>query len=226
LLNHLQAILVHVRIAATFLPLGTAQRKFRAGKRHQRLFMRGVLMLALVRIAFDSGAALAVAKMEKKMFRELKISKLAAVTLLASLLPCVAVHAASLSSVQGKVQLSRAGGAFQPVTGPTIINPGDVIRAEMGSSAQVVYANGSIASVSGGSTLTVAADRSSVLSDRASAGGPEAPKDVPVEPHGHELGGQGLSTTTLIVGGAVAAGGGLLLYKTLHDQKKNKSASP
>jgi hypothetical protein len=184
------------------------------------------LLLGLIGIAFDSGAAPTGAKMENKMFRDSKISKFAAVTLLASFLPSVVVQAASLSSVQGKVQLSRAGGAFQSVAGPTIINPGDVVRAETGSSAQVVYANGSIASVSSGSTLTVAADASSVLSDRASAGGPEAPKDVPVEPHGHEVAGHGLSTTTLIVGGAVAAGGGLLLYKTLHDQKKNKSASP
>jgi hypothetical protein len=163
------------------------------------------------------------------MFRDAQIKKTAAVMLLASFLPSVAAQAANLSSVQGKVQLSRAGGAFKPVAGPTVINPGDVVHAEVGSSAQVVYSNGSIASVAAGSTLTVAADPSSVLSDKASAGGPEAAKDVvkdvPVDPHAHAHGVHGFGTTSLIVGGAVLAGGGLLLYKTLHD-KKNKSASP
>jgi hypothetical protein len=160
------------------------------------------------------------------MFQDSKIKKIAAAALLVSFLPSVAVQAASLSSVQGKVQLSRAGGAFLPVAGPTIVNPGDILRAETGSSAQVVYADGSVATVSSGSTLTVVADSSSVLSDKASAGGPEAPKNVPVEPVSQGSGLGGFGTTTLVVGGAVIAGGGLLLYKTLVKDKKDKPASP
>lgn len=162
------------------------------------------------------------------MFRNDRTKLVAAAVLLASFLPGVAAQAANLSSVQGKVQLSRAGGTFQAVAGPTIVNPGDVVRAETGSSAQVIYADGSIAPVSSGSSLVVAADPSATLSNTASAGGPAAPKSVPVDPHAaHAVhGGHGLSTTALVVGGAVAAGGGFLLYKTLKKDKDDKPASP
>jgi hypothetical protein len=194
------------------------------------------LLLGLIGIAFDSGAAPTGAKMENKMFRDSKISKFAAVTLLASFLPSVVVQAASLSSVQGKVQLSRAGGAFQSVAGPTIINPGDVVRAETGSSAQVVYANGSIASVSSGSTLTVAADPAAILAGSAFADGPGAgaasaggTTSAAGGAGGAAAGGAGLGlgTGALVGGGLLLAGGTLLVVKKLNDDKKKKdSASP
>jgi hypothetical protein len=166
------------------------------------------------------------------MLHDAKFKRFAAVTLLASFLPSVAVQAASLSSVQGNVQLSRAGGAFQAVTGPTIINKGDVVRAASGSSAQVVYGDGAMVSVSAGSSLVVAADPAALLARTAYVDGPKkASEATPESTHPHEgeaaVHSHGLTTAALVAGGVGLAVGTVLIVRKLKDDKKNdKPASP
>ena len=135
------------------------------------------------------------------------------IVLVAAGLTSASVGAANLSSVQGNVQISRAGGPFLAVSGPTQVNPGDVVRAEAGSSAQVVYADGAVASVGGGGSMIVAADPGAVLAG--------------VAYHGAAAGTgvtTGVSTAT-IVGGLAVLGGGALLAKKLYDDKKEKAAA-
>jgi hypothetical protein len=180
------------------------------------------------------------------MLQDTNFKRFAAVTLLASFLPSVAVQAASLSSVQGNVQISRAGGAFQAVTGPTIINKGDVVRADVGSSAQVVYADGAIAAVSAGSSVVVAADPAAVLARTAFVDGPKKskkateakPETQPEAPAQESVtqateaattsGTPGIGTAALVAGGLGLAAGTVLIVKKLKDDKKTATtpASP
>jgi hypothetical protein len=154
------------------------------------------------------------------MIKFRKKNALVTMVLVASCIGNVAVQAANLSSVQGAVHVSRAGGPFLAVTGPTQINPGDVVRAEVGSSAQVVYANGAVAAVSSGSTMTVAADPAAVLAGVAYQGAPKTGE----KPEGD---GTGLSNTNTVVLTSVGIIGGGFLAKKLYDDKKKKaSASP
>jgi hypothetical protein len=155
--------------------------------------------------------------MEIKMLRYKKFQAAAAVCLFAAGVSGVTVQAASVSSVQGPVYLSRAGGPFEALKGSTHVQAGDIVRAEAGSSAQIIYADGVVAAVADGGSLTVAAEPAAVLTGRASQGAPES---------GSEVAGNGANAALLVAGGLAVAGGGLLLAKKLSDDKKNKSASP
>jgi hypothetical protein len=162
------------------------------------------------------------------------ICGLAAVSLAASSFSSLA---ASLTSVQGQIQVSRAGGPFKAVTGPTFINPGDVVRADIGSSAQIVYSSGASVPVASGAAMTVVADASAVLSSLAFQGapGPWAASTIPAEPAPSAApsvdappaaaGGGASFTTIAVVGGVVVAGAGVLAVASKADSKKS-SASP
>ena len=152
------------------------------------------------------------------MLQSGQFKSIAVITMLAASASSVAVQAASLSLVQGPVQLSRAGGPFQVVTGPTQVQPGDVVRADAGSNAQVIYANGFVAAVTDGASLTVASDPAAVLTGKALNGA-----------HGSGSGhfaGHSVNTAVLVAGGLAVAGGALLLAKKLSDDTKNKASSP
>jgi hypothetical protein len=121
--------------------------------------------------------------------------------------------AANVSDVQGKVQISRAGGPFTAVNGPVVCNSGDVVRAvDNGSSAQVVSSNGSIQTAVPGAPVTCrtgvpAGVQSNPATTAATASA---------------AAGGGVSTTAVIAGGAAIAAG---VAGALVLTKKN-SASP
>jgi hypothetical protein len=126
-----------------------------------------------------------------------------------------AANAANLTSVQGQVQISRAGGPFV-ATGVTVVNPGDVVQALAGGSAQVVYADGQVTPVYGGASVRVAPDRAAVLAGPSFQGAPGA---------GAAAAGSAtaVSTTALVVGGVVAAAG---VYAVATKLAEKKPASP
>jgi hypothetical protein len=121
--------------------------------------------------------------------------------------------AANLTSIQGPVQLSRAGGPFQPLSAPTQVNPGDVVRADAGGSAQVVFANGATAAVSSNTMYLVSADPSAVLTGAAYQGAPGAAGTAGT------AGASVATTAAIVVGASVAVVGGIVYAN-------KKSASP
>jgi hypothetical protein len=122
--------------------------------------------------------------------------------------------AANLTSIQGPVQLSRAGGPFQPLSAPTQVNPGDVVRADAGGSAQVVFANGATAAVSSNTMYLVSADPSAVLTGAAYQGAPGAGAGT-----GGTAGASVATTAAIVVGASIAVVGGIVYAN-------KKSASP
>jgi hypothetical protein len=127
-----------------------------------------------------------------------------------------AADAANLTAVQGQVQVSRAGGPFV-ATGATVVNPGDVVQALSGSSAQLVYADGAITQVASGSSVKVAADGAAVLSGASFQGAPGAGAAAAASTA------PAVSATALVVGGVVAAAG---VYAVTTSLAKKSSASP
>jgi hypothetical protein len=138
--------------------------------------------------------------------------------------PQVAV-AANLTSVQGKILVSRAGGPFQAVSGPTRVNPGDVVRADVGGSAQVVYANGATQVVPSNTMLLVSTDPAAVLSQAAFQGAPGAgAANAAAGTAGAGAAGASAAvSTTAIAIGAATVGAAVVAGVVI---AKKKSASP
>lgn len=152
------------------------------------------------------------------------------------------VSAATLQVTQGVVQINRGQG-FEPVTGSSPVNPGDVVTVQPGGNAQVVYPDGSIQPVQPGSVATVGpgatapatAGGQQVLTQAANpspgagaggtAGGGAAGGGAAGGGAGAAAGGLGgLSGTSLVLGAAaVGIGVGAAVYVV---QSQNKAASP
>ena len=110
------------------------------------------------------------------------------------------VMAATLQVTQGSVSVNRGQG-FEPASGTTTVNPGDTVVVQPGGSAQIVYPDGTVATLQPGSVATVA--------DGAGAGAGGA-------------GAGGIGATELAIGGAVVAVGvGIAIYVA-----KNNGSSP
>ncbi len=124
-------------------------------------------------------------------------------------LASVAAEAAMLDLIQGEVLVNRGGG-YEDVNGPTELKPGDLVIANPGGSAQVVYADGSIVPVQPGTVVTVGESAAAAAAEATAAAG-------------------SLSTSTLVVGGLVVAGGvglAVALSNKGSDSKDDKPASP
>ena len=91
--------------------------------------------------------------------------------------------AATLQVTQGSVSINRGQG-FEPATGTTTVNPGDTVVVQPGGNAQIVYPDGSVATLQPGSVVTVA--------EGAGAGA---------------TGAAGFGTTELVIAGVVVAVG-------------------
>jgi hypothetical protein len=126
---------------------------------------------------------------------------------------CPAAFAANVSDVQGKVQVSRAGGPFTAVSGNYVCNVGDVVRAvDNGSSAQIINANGLIETVLPGAPVTCKTGAPAGVQANAATGQSAA----------SAVAGGSVPTAAVVAGGAAiaaAVAGALVLTK------KN-SASP
>ena len=129
--------------------------------------------------------------------------------MLLAFLGCVSLSApaiaATLGSVQGTVMVNRGGG-YQPVYGPTEVNPGDLVVVNPGGSAQIAYADGCSVPVQTGGVVTVGA-QSPCATQTTGPGGPG-------------LGSPGI----FALGVGVAAGTVGIFLATAND--KDKSASP
>lgn len=140
--------------------------------------------------------------------------------------------AATLQVTQGTVQINRGQG-FEPVTGSTTVNPGDVVTVQPGGNAQIVYPDGSIQPVQPGSVASVGPGSAApapvesggqqVLSQAANPGGlPGGAGGAGGAAGG--LGAGGLSGTAIAIGAvAVGVGIGVAVYVA---QNQNKGASP
>jgi hypothetical protein len=113
--------------------------------------------------------------------------------------------AATLGSVQGTVMVNRGGG-YQPVYGPTELNPGDLVVVNPGGSAQIAYSDGCSVPVQVGGVVTVGA-QSPCATQATGPGGP------------------GLGSPGIFALGVGAAAGTVGVFlATAND--KDKSASP
>jgi hypothetical protein len=120
-----------------------------------------------------------------------------------------AALAANVTDIQGQVQLSRSGGAYRTLAGPSVCNAGDVVRAGKDSSAQVVNPNGIIETVSPGNPVTCKAGPGPLANLPGSSAASSAAASA--------------STSAVAVGGTIAVVAGVagLLAVT-----KKSSASP
>jgi hypothetical protein len=151
-----------------------------------------------------------------------KFRGLLAVAATASCLICAEAHAAHLTAVQGEVFISRAGGPFQPVTGPTEVAQGDVVKASPGSSAQVVQANGQILTVNSASPMTIAETiGQQIPTASATVDGLSPPSGT--ETLASATGG-GVGPAALVAGGVAVGVGAYVVQKTI--AAKKTSASP
>jgi hypothetical protein len=64
------------------------------------------------------------------------------------------VQAATLGAIQGNVLVNRGGG-YKTVKGATNLTPGDIVMAQAGGSAQIVYPDGCVVPVEVGAVVTV-----------------------------------------------------------------------
>ena len=77
--------------------------------------------------------------------------------LVAGLLACSPVFAASVDTIQGNVSINRGEG-FRKISGPTEGKPGDTVMAGQGGSVDIVYDNGCRVKVEHGSVVAIAAE--------------------------------------------------------------------
>lgn len=113
------------------------------------------------------------------------------------------VSAATLQVTQGAVQINRGQG-FEPITGSTTVNPGDIVTVQPGGTAHVIYPDGSIQSVQPGSVAMVGPGSTAPATAAAGSGQQVLTQAVETGPgSGGAVGGGGT------VGGGGAAAGGL-----------------
>jgi hypothetical protein len=127
--------------------------------------------------------------------------------------------AGTVTMVQGDVQISRDGGPFTSITGPTVCNSGDLVRAQSGF-AQVVNPNGFFQTASPGISVICATDPDPA-SGLSKAGATEAGAATTVGAGTASGVTAGVSTAVIVGGVAVVAGVAGLVAAS----KKN-SASP
>ena len=108
--------------------------------------------------------------------------------------------AATVTSISGQVSVSRGGGGFTPITGPTEVPPGTRIMAGPGGSATVSFENFCVRQVISGTVYVVPAAL------------PECTAGAPSDP----------LPTDVIIGGLAVAGvvAGVIIYNA------NRSSSP
>ena len=131
------------------------------------------------------------------------------VSFVAGMALCAPAFAATLGGVQGVVMVNRGNG-YQTVTGPTQLNPGDVVVVNPGGSAQISYGDGCNVPVEVGAVVTVGAQ--SPCATQAS------------EPQGPGLGtGEETGLGIVLLNTAAAAG---IVLGLLYANKNDKAASP
>jgi hypothetical protein len=118
-----------------------------------------------------------------------------------------AAVAANVNEIQGQVEISRSGGPFRAVSGPTICNAGDVVRARPNGRAQVEYL-GSVVTATPGNPVTCAGPAAAATTGAPGAAG--------------AAGGAASASTAAVVGGAVVIAAGVAGVVAL----ARKSASP
>jgi hypothetical protein len=111
--------------------------------------------------------------------------------------------AATVTDVQGNVQISRNGGPFTGVSATTDCNAGDVIRIQRDGSARVINADGSMQTARPGAPVTC---------KDVSASPMNSPVQSPAGSAAAASGLGGISTTGLVVGGVVIAAGAGAAY--------------
>ena len=127
--------------------------------------------------------------------------------------------AATVTPEQGIVLVNRGSG-YQNVTGPTNVNPGDILVVNPGGSALLAYDDGCFVPVAVGTIVTVGAKspcatQGSMTPTQASGPVPEAEGDTAPTADG-----PGFTELALSVGVAGAVVGGIMLTQ------KDKPASP
>jgi hypothetical protein len=134
--------------------------------------------------------------------------------------------AAAVTPEQGIVLVNRGSG-YQNVTGPTNVNPGDILVVNPGGSAQLAYDDGCFVPVAVGQIVTVGAKspcatQGSMTPTQSTGPGPQGPEVEGGAPPDAPPTGDGPGFTELALNVAVAGGvvGGILLTQ------KDKPASP
>lgn len=126
----------------------------------------------------------------------------------ALLLACLvgtAAKAATLEAIQGQVMVNKGNG-YRFVSGTVELNPGDMVIANSGGGAQLIYGDGCNVPVQAGAAVTVG-DQSPCAAQGGSNGGPA------------------LGPGTLALG-AVVVGGGIGAAVLLSGQNGDKPVSP
>jgi hypothetical protein len=126
---------------------------------------------------------------------------------------CGAGHtaqAANVTDVQGQVQISRSGGPFKTINGPSVCNSGDVVRANKDGSARVVNAAGAIQDVLPGKPVSC----------RDVAAATTTPGATPGAAAGAGAAG---ASTAAVVGGSIAVVAGVVGVIAVTNKK---SSSP
>jgi hypothetical protein len=112
-----------------------------------------------------------------------------------------AARAADVTQVQGRIEISRSGGPFRPVTGPTVCNTGDVVRAVQEGSAQIVGAGNVVQTATPGNPVNCSGQPAAATQSAAAQGAPG--------PSG-AAGGAGAAAsgaTAAVIGGVVVVAG-------------------
>jgi hypothetical protein len=81
--------------------------------------------------------------------------KLAAAVAVLSLFANIAAEAATLDPLGGTIFTRTGGQGFRTVTGPTEVQPGDIVMAAMDGSARIVLSDGTVITVAPGQVCTV-----------------------------------------------------------------------
>jgi hypothetical protein len=132
---------------------------------------------------------------------------------------------ATIAGVQGQVQISRAGGPFMDIAGPTACSVGDVLRVVGNGSAQVVNPNGAIQTATLGAPVKCLAGIGST--SPSLVGGPDAVADAAVAAANESTaaaaaGGATSNTAAIMVGAGIVAATGVVGVVAL----TKKAASP
>jgi hypothetical protein len=126
--------------------------------------------------------------------------------LMLSLLAGSAVSAATLEGIQGEVMINTGAG-YRFVSGVVELKPGDMVIANAGGTAQLMYGDGCTVPVQAGGFVTVSAD-SPCLTTQANGDGAPA-----------------INPTTFTIG-AVVVGAGVGAAFLLKGNSSDKPASP
>jgi hypothetical protein len=132
----------------------------------------------------------------------------------------------SVANLLGQVQISRAGGPFTDIAGPTACSAGDVVRVVGNGSAQVVNPNGAIQTATLGAPIKCLAGIG--LQSPMLVGGPDVAADAAVPAAGESTAAAataGVSSTTgaILIGTGIVAAASVVGVVAL---TKKSAASP